>query len=337
VGVAFADRVGEEVLAWKLDHPEATLEQMAEAWRTIPMEVALEVCGKRERKDVGWFAEHKTMLMRLVARRNLMELEWRKQKKSGEQAAAKAKLQQARRELKRGAKEARLKFLADQVENTKGGARNYWECVAAIRGCDAKGTAVAVQNFLDSDGIQCKNPEENATVATAHFTKVYNIHRERPQGSDEAVSGVRQRAVRVGLDDPITVEEFTKVLSSAKKGKATSNQVPIEVLEATRSNAATLGLLFQYTSDVFEEGRVTNHPAPLPPPEPPPPLRPPAETSKEQQMNEERRQLIAGAKAGDASGSKRTQRGGRQRTDTISTAQQRRMLKPSGSGPNQRT
>jgi len=36
---------------WKENHADATLEETAAAWRKSPMKVALEVPGKRERKD----------------------------------------------------------------------------------------------------------------------------------------------------------------------------------------------------------------------------------------------------------------------------------------------
>ena len=96
---------------------------------------------------------------------------------------------------------------------------------------------------------------------------IYNIARERPEGSAEAVGGVTQRKLRVGLDDLIIFDEFTKVLHGAKNGKATPNQVPIEVLEATTADIAAVGLLFSYNS--------------LPPPEPQPP--PESETQRKEE------------------------------------------------------
>ena len=130
---------------------------------------------------------------------------------------------------------------------------------------------MATQNNLDSDGSTCETPQVRAVAATKHFTDVFNIVRERPGGSAEAVAGVTQREVRVGLDDPITFDEFTKVLRGAKNSKATPNQVPIEVLEATITDSAAVGLLFSYTPDVLEQGRAAEHLFPPPPPEPPPP------------------------------------------------------------------
>ena len=55
--------------------PYATLEERAEAFRVIPQAVALEVCGKRERRrEEGWFAAAKEPIMALVAQRNAAEV-----------------------------------------------------------------------------------------------------------------------------------------------------------------------------------------------------------------------------------------------------------------------
>ena len=124
--------------------------------------------------------------------------------------------------------------------------------------------AVATQKNLDSDGSTCKTPQVSAAAATKHFTDVFNIVRERPGGSAEAVAGVTQREVRAGLDDPVTFDEFTKVLRGAKKSKATPNQVPIEVLESTITDSAAVCLLFSYTPGVFEQDRAAEHLVPPP-------------------------------------------------------------------------
>ena len=298
----YGDKVGNAMTGWTERHTEATLEEKAKAWREIPMQVAMEVCGKREKKSKGWFTAHKTLLMELVAKRNQMEREWRRHKESTAKAAAKIQLKKMRKELKKAARGAKTDFFAEQVAKATGGEKTYWECVAALRGSDAKAQRVALQNFLNNDGVQCKTPEENAAAATEHFTKVYNNSRERPEESAAAVDGVEQRKVKIELDDPITFEEFNKVLNDAKKDKATSNQVPIEVLEATRTNVAAVGLLYSYTSEVFEEGRAADPPVPPPPPEPPPPPQPPPpqppnSATQRKQEQTKRRELIAGAKA----------------------------------------
>ena len=52
----YANAVGLAMGSWRSAHPEASLEERAEAFRVIPPAKALEVCGKRERREEGWFA-----------------------------------------------------------------------------------------------------------------------------------------------------------------------------------------------------------------------------------------------------------------------------------------
>ena len=55
---ASAEAVGTAMGDWVSAHPAASLEERAEAYRVIPPAKALEVCGKRERREEGWFAAH---------------------------------------------------------------------------------------------------------------------------------------------------------------------------------------------------------------------------------------------------------------------------------------
>jgi len=102
---------------------------------------------------------------------------------------------------------------------------------------------VAVQKFLDADGNVCSTPAENADTAAKHFTKAYNGTRERPAGAAEAVDSVKQRPTRIDLDAPISESELDEVLRKAKPGKATSNMVAMELLQACSASPEAFGLL----------------------------------------------------------------------------------------------
>jgi hypothetical protein len=217
--------------------------------------------------------------MELVAKRNQAEVNFR----NSHTAIAHILLKRARKTLKQTAKAAKLTFIAEKLAFCHHGEGDYWEAVRAINNGDTRATAVAVQRFLDGDGKVCVTPKENAEAATKHFTAVYNSVREIPEGADHAMRQVAQRQVRIELDDPISVAELEEVLRKAKPGKATSNDLPVELLEACRQCPAALEGLHRLVSDVFEDERFS----PLPPPEPPPPAQPPPTT---------RRALIAGAK-----------------------------------------
>ena len=56
---AFAEAVGTVMGNWVSAHPAASLEERAEAFQVISPAKALEVCGKRERWEEGWFAAHR--------------------------------------------------------------------------------------------------------------------------------------------------------------------------------------------------------------------------------------------------------------------------------------
>jgi exonuclease III len=67
---AYAEAVGSTVAAWLEGNSAASLEERAEALRAIMPTKALEICGKRERREEGWFAANREVLMELVAKRN---------------------------------------------------------------------------------------------------------------------------------------------------------------------------------------------------------------------------------------------------------------------------
>ena len=264
---AFADAVGLAITDWHSAHPTASLEERAKVFRDIPSAKALEVCGKRERREEGWFAAHREVLMELVAARNRAEAVSRRQHG---QATLK-RLKEARKALTRAVREAKAEEIAKMIEGCSGGQKCYWEAVRAINGGDSRTTAVAVQKFLDSEGNVCSTPTENAEAAAKHFTKVYNGARERPEGAEEAVNSVKQRRTRIDLDAPISESELDEVLRKAKPGKATSNMVAMELLQACGASPVAFGLLHNLVSEVFEDGRAR----PAPTPEPPPPETPP--------------------------------------------------------------
>ena len=88
--------MGSTVAAWLEGHPAASLEEQAEAFRGIMPTKALEICGKRERREEGWFAAHREVLMELVAKRNRAAVAARRQ----QDQAAVALLKAAQKALK---------------------------------------------------------------------------------------------------------------------------------------------------------------------------------------------------------------------------------------------
>lgn len=285
---AFADCVASKVAEWVGENPTITLENRAQSLRFTLQESALEVCGVRTRREEGWFAASREVLMELVARRNQAEVDFRNTRS----AIAHVVLKRARKALKRTTNEAKVSWIANQIATCAKGERSYWEAARAINKGGVRAIAVAVQKFLDEDGNVCNTPKENADAATKHFTKVYNGVRELPEGAAEAMNRVPQRVLRIELDEPISLEELEEALCKAKPGKATSNGVPVELLEACRQSPAALRCLHSLISDVFEDERHT----PLPPPQPPPPSPHHSSPTTDSPKIISRRDLIAGAK-----------------------------------------
>ena len=91
---AYADAVGSGVAAWLEVHPAASLEERAEAFRVIMPTKALEFCGKRERREEGWFAAYWEVLMELVAECNRAAVAARRQQ--GQAAIARRRSRAAR-------------------------------------------------------------------------------------------------------------------------------------------------------------------------------------------------------------------------------------------------
>ena len=196
--------------------------------------------------------------------------------KSGNKAAAavlkvkaKAELQEARKKVKRVTEQAKLDYFEAKVNEAKDGVGNYWESVREINSMDSRAQAVATQKFNNPEGDECKTQKENAAVAAAHFTRVYNIVREAHPGAAEAIASVKQRQVREGLGASISLEELEAMLQKAKHGKATSNQTPVELLQACSASPEAFALLHRLVSDIFENERASPPPPPEPPPAPP--------------------------------------------------------------------
>ena len=106
--------------------------------------------------------------MELVAKRNGAAAAARRRH---EQAAA-AQLKVARKALKQAVAKAKMERIVAMIESCSGGQKCYWEALRALNGGDSRATAVAVQKFLDADGVECVTPKGNADAAAKHFTKV---------------------------------------------------------------------------------------------------------------------------------------------------------------------
>ena len=238
--------------------------------------------------------------MVLVDKRNRAQANCRR---GGAQACDKLLCTAAQKELKQAVRAYKIEFIAAELAASFEGVKDYWAVARTVNnGGGPQSTSLNQQPFFDTNGNVCTTPEENAAAAAEHFTKVYNNVRDLPGGHDVAFAAVNQREVRPDLDAPISRAEVVEQLGKAKPGKATSNQLPIELLAACTESPVALDLLHRLVADIFDDGRVEppppqQPPPPEPPPEPPPPEPPPTAPTPAAALSN--RELLAGAKANE--------------------------------------
>ena len=254
---------------WRCAQPLGSLEDRGAVVRSTMSKVALDVCGPRLRKVEGWFAARADELRQAQLKRNRSTAAWAKNPKD---PSLRSVMKKDAKALKRDLRNAKTEHIIAQANACVGGGQAaFWAAVKELTGPETRARPVPSQNFRDENGDLSTTPAEAAASATAHFTKVYNIDRERPVGSAAAVASVRQRRVFWELDNPISEQELHYVLDKAKPGKSTSNQIPVELFQACREDPEAFGHLLQLIGDVFESGRPDNDlteadPQPLPPP-----------------------------------------------------------------------
>ena len=121
---------------------------------------ALEICGKRERREDGWFAAYREVLMELVAKRNEAAASARRRQGQAAAAQAAVQLKVARKALKRAVDKAKKDHIIAMIDSCSGGQKVFWETVRAVNGGDSRATTVALQTFL-GDAFECATPKAN--------------------------------------------------------------------------------------------------------------------------------------------------------------------------------
>jgi len=186
VRMVFAAEAGKKIAAQCAAHPDATLEERAEAWRTVLPAVGLQTCGVRERRLWSRFAKNQRPLMVLVDGRNAARAASKRNPRDvGLKAAAKA----AAKVLKLAVRAAKAKHRADKVEAAGHGVGAYWALVRSINQGGMPGvTAIPIHNFRDKDGNLGSTPAQNTAAAQVHYTYVFNNDHGLSVGSDAAIA-----------------------------------------------------------------------------------------------------------------------------------------------------
>jgi hypothetical protein len=238
---AYSEKVGSNMVEWKRAHPLPELEKHASYMRTMMGEVAFEVCGKQGRTVEGWFAARAEQIVEAQAARNESVAA---SMAAPQNEALRRVMQNDRKIVRQVVAKAKLAYIEELVQKLGAGQQAYWQAVKALTGTTSRAKKVENIMFKNAEGILMTDKGGSAAAAAAHFTKVYNIDRDRPAGSDETIERVRQRPVYIDLDEPITENELRTALKKAKSNKSTSNMVPIELYKACAEDPdAMRGLL----------------------------------------------------------------------------------------------
>ena len=118
-----------------------------------------------------------------------------------------------RKKLKFTVAAAKNSWMADKITGLGKGNKNpkaYWDCVNNINcGLNGHSKPVSEQRFRNKNGVICSDPVENAQTVKDHFQKVYNIESDLDPA---ALSKIRQRPIRLELDDPTILDELVRVV-----------------------------------------------------------------------------------------------------------------------------
>jgi len=248
----YAEKVGANMVEWKRAHPLPELNEHALYLRTMMSKVALEVCGKQGRTIDGWFAARAAQIVEAQAVRNESVAA---SMAAPQNEALRRVMHNDRKVVRQVVAKAKLVYVEELVQKLGAGQQAYWQAVKALTGTTSRVKKVEKTMFKNAEGVLMTEKGGSAAAAAAHFTRVYNINRDRPAGSDEAIERVRQRSVYTELDDPITENELRAALKKAKSNKSTSNMVPVELYKACAEDTEAMRGLLLLVSGVFESGR----------------------------------------------------------------------------------
>ncbi len=260
----YASKLAGNMNSWTQQHPQSSIGDTAAAWRTNARSAAIETCGRVNRRAPTWFATHRENIMEA---HNLRNTAWQEYSSHRGDHHLKQRLKQARKHLKKVVRQAKLNHVRSVVDSMKHGQGAYWEAVKELQKPRSGARVRRTQTFNDAHGNRTENAVDSAAAAAEHFNKVYNIIRDRPAGSDAIVSSMRQRHIAWQLDEPFSQEELHHALRKAKPGRATSNQIPVELYKACMQNSELMTLLLGLINGLFlaEEDDVNGPAAATPP------------------------------------------------------------------------
>ena len=216
------------------------------------------------RQHKGWFQLREPQLTVAIARRNeAMRVLMQCKGTFADHAPRRQELREAHAAVRKQVELAKKEWFAARLADVGlfKPPRVYWQAIRDLKRGIGEGTPVIPQRFASEDdpSVLCSTPAENADRVQGHFEKVLNIPSTY---SEEQIQRVRQRRIRLEMDDKFTKAELLAVLEDIKTGKACGKdgQRPeyykaIADLEIA-SSAQVFDIFLDIIHKVWEEGAI---------------------------------------------------------------------------------
>jgi hypothetical protein len=177
------------------------------AIKSTAMEIAQD---KNAKKRPAWFEKSETTILRLIENRNKAIENFGKTPSQEN----KEKMQQARKELKKGKDNAKSSWLQgkiDEIEEINDNPRNAWKAIKEIStGFNGHHKKAVTIKMKKPNGEYATNDSENAEVFKNHFKKLYNMDCTY---DPTVIEEIPINQIKESLADTITKQEIQKALS----------------------------------------------------------------------------------------------------------------------------
>ena len=198
----------------------------------------------RARRSYDWYAENQVVIE--AAAKRCRELKQAMPASAGRRARSRKAWKAAQRGYRKLLKQCRDKWhLSLMAEANRYDHTSVWKVIQQMKAGRRLTAKVKDQPF-------------EAAEAAKFFTEnVFNIRRD---GIDAmAVAALRQRALRPGMDAVPTLDELKAALALCKRGKSSSNGVPVEFYQALIHDDEALGLLHAFYAELGKCRRSSRH------------------------------------------------------------------------------
>ena len=197
--------------------PESsTVEAMWDAMKTTLTTAAEECLGVERRKQADWFRESSDVLEPLFKERNRLYAKWLSTGKERDHR----KFAKARCDARRTARKVKNEWFqakAAEAQRRRFSGKNAWQCIRDMQHGRRGLIPARCVTIRNEAGTPCTSIKDQQEVWRRHFTRVLNV---QSQFSTAEIEKVRQRRVRIDLEDPPSLDEIMEAAMKLKPGKA---------------------------------------------------------------------------------------------------------------------